>query len=77
MPNPTFVRLADGVEAFHAIREQLIAGGLGRIERLWTGNTPGVTPITPLAQRLADPDGEEFDLAGTMALANIASLNSF
>jgi hypothetical protein len=77
MPDPTFVRLADGVEAFHAIREQLRAGGLGRIERLWTGVTPGATPITPLDQRLADPDGEEFDLVGTLALSGIASLGSF
>lgn len=77
MPNPTFVRLADGLEAFHAIREQLVAGGLGRIDRLWTGETPGVSPITPLSQNLADPDGEEFDLFGTLALSGLASLSSF
>jgi hypothetical protein len=43
----------------------------------WTGVTPGATPITPLDQRLADPDGEEFDLVGTLALSGIASLGSF
>jgi hypothetical protein len=77
MPDPAFVRLADGVEAFRAIREQLRVGGLGRIERLWTGITPGVTPVTPLDQRLADPDGEEFDLVGTLALSDIAALGAF
>ena len=77
MPDPSFVRLADGVGAFHVIREQLVAGGLGRIERLWSGVTPGTTPITPLSQDLADPDGEDFDLAGPLALAAIAALSSF
>lgn len=77
LPDPSFVRLADGVGAFHVIREQLVAGGLGRIERLWSGVTPGVAAITPLDQRLADPDGEEFDLAGTLALAVLAAQSSF
>lgn len=77
MPNPTFVRLADGIESLHVVREQLLAGGLGRIERLWTGISPDVTPIAPLSQDLADPDGEEFDLAGALALTAIAGLNVF
>ncbi len=73
MPDPTWVRLADGIEAFHAIRERLRAGGLGRIERLWSGETPG----TPLAQALADPDGEEFNLVGALAIAGLAGLSAF
>jgi hypothetical protein len=77
MPNPTFVRLADGVESLYVVREQLIADGLGRVERLWNGMSPGVTPIAALSQNLADPDGEEFDLAGTLALSSIAGLNAF
>ena len=77
MPDARFVRFADGVEAFGVIREQLLAGGLGRIERLWSGVTPGVTPIAPLDQRLADPDGEEFDLVGTLALATLAAQSRF
>ncbi len=77
MPDPSFVRLADGVGAFHVIRELLVAGGLGRIERLWSGTTPGTAPIAPMDARLADPDGEEFDLAGTLALAVLAAQSSF
>ncbi|MFC8350043.1 hypothetical protein [Streptomyces sp. NPDC057280] len=77
MPDPRFVRLDDGIEMIGVIREQLLAGGLGRIERLWTGVTPGTTPITPLDQRLADPDGEEFDLPGILALATIAANSGF
>lgn len=77
MPDPTFVRLADGVDSFHVVREQLRAGGLGRIERLWTGGSPGVANITPLSQDLADPDGEEFNLSGTLALGGISGLNAF
>lgn len=79
MPHPTFVRLADGIEAFYAIREQLVAGGLGTIERLWNGRTPGVTPIDPnsVSIDLANPEGQEYDLIGTLALSAIASLNAF
>jgi hypothetical protein len=77
MPDPTWARLADGVEAFHAIRERLRAGGLGRIERLWTGETPGATPMAPLSQALADPDGEEFNLVGALAIASLAGLGTF
>jgi hypothetical protein len=77
MPDPRFVRLADGTQTVALIREQLLSDGLGRIERLWSGVTPGTTPITPLDQRLADPDGEEFDLIGTLALATLAAQSSF
>jgi hypothetical protein len=74
MPDASHVRLADGVEAFYVIREQLRAGGLGKIERLWTGITPGAAPTAPLSQDLADPDGEEFPLLAALALGTLASL---
>ncbi|MCX4671844.1 hypothetical protein OG453_35050 [Streptomyces sp. NBC_01381] len=77
MPDPRFVRLADGAETVGVIREQLVAGGLGRIERLWNGLTPGSPALTRLDQRLADPDGEEFDLLGTLALATLSDRSSF
>jgi hypothetical protein len=79
MPNPTFVRLSDGIEAFYAIREQLVAGGVGNIERLWNGRTPGIRPIDPNAVSidLANPEGLEYDLIGTLALSAIAGLNAF
>jgi hypothetical protein len=76
MPDPTFIRLADGVEAFYAVREGLVAGGLGKIERLWNGELPGVTPVPPISLDLGNPDGIEFDLLGTLALAVLAGLNS-
>ena len=77
MPHPDFVRLADGVEAFHVIREMLVAGGLGKIERLWNGRTPGVTPIDPpsVSIDLANSDGREFDLASALITTFLASVN--
>lgn len=76
MPDPTFIRLADGVEAFYAVREWLVAGGLGKIERLWNGITPGVTAVPPVSLDLGNPDGIEFDLLGTLALSVLTGLNS-
>lgn len=69
-PDPTYTRLADGVEAFHAVRELLIAGGLGKVERLWNGHTEGVTYVDPdgVSRDVADPEGKEYDLAGTLLL---------
>jgi hypothetical protein len=79
MPDPGFVRLADGVEALHVIRERLLAGGLGTIDRLWNGQTPGVTPIDPgsISRDLANPEGQEFDLVSALLLQAIADLNAF
>ncbi|MCY1054688.1 hypothetical protein [Nannocystis sp. SCPEA4] len=69
-PEPTFARLADGVEAFYAIRELLIPGGLGKIERLWNGHTEGLPEVAPegVPEAVANPEGKEYDLAGTLAL---------
>lgn len=79
LPTATFVRLGDGVEAFYAIREMLVAGGLGKIDRLWNEKTPFVTPIDPasVSVDLANPDGEEFDLASALASTLFAGLNAF
>ena len=76
MPDPSFVRLADGVEACLVIREQLLAGGLGRIEPLWNGIEPGLPTITPFEQDLSDPDGEAFDLPSALAAIALASLST-
>lgn len=78
IPDATETRLRDGVEAFYAIREMLVAGGLGRIERLWNGVTEGVSTLSPtvISKDLANPDGEEFQLAATLAITGLASLNS-
>jgi hypothetical protein len=65
-----FIRLNDGVEAFAAIREMLIAGGLGKIERLWNGELPGVTAFHPRASRSNhESRRQEFDLATALASA--------
>jgi hypothetical protein len=79
LPDGNETRLRDGVEAFYAIREMLIAGGLGRIERLWNGISEGVPTLSPtgISKELANPDGEEFDLVGTLTISALASLNSY
>ena len=79
MPNANFIRLNDSVEAFSAIREMLIAGGLGKIERLWNGELPGVTHIPPdsVSFDVTSPEGQEFDLASALALSVIGGLGAF
>lgn len=76
MPEATYIRLNDGAEAFYVIREMLVAGGLGKIERLWNGIMPYITPVPPASFDLADPEGQEFDLVGTLALSILTGLNT-
>lgn len=57
-PLAGWAQLADGVEAFHAIRRQLRAGGFGRIEPL-APPSPGAATAPPTS--LTDPGGEAFD----------------
>ncbi|MBL7712809.1 MAG: hypothetical protein JNL13_10105 [Chitinophagaceae bacterium] len=53
----------DFTAAFAMIRQMLIAGGLGKIERLWNGHTEGVTYAEPtISKELANPDGITFNL---------------
>lgn len=70
LPEPSFVRLGDGVDAFHLTREMLVAGGQGKIARLWNGRTPGVPAIDPatVPSEVANPEGVEFNLQATLAL---------
>lgn len=75
LPSASFVRLDDGVEAFHEIRDLLRAGGLGRIERLGPSDPPG-RPSSPGPTDVVNPDGETVDFAQllvTLALAGTAS----
>jgi hypothetical protein len=60
VPDPTFIRLLDGVEAFHAVRERLRAGGLGRIARLYRGNPQFQSPDPGFGVSFASasPDGK-------------------
>jgi hypothetical protein len=62
LPSSSWVRLGDGVEAFHEIREILRAGGLGRIARLAPPEPVG-RPAAPGPVDVVAPDGETVDLA--------------
>lgn len=77
MPHPAFVQLSDGVQCFHVIREMLVAGGLGRIARLWNGKIPNAPEIEPAAVQLANPDGLEFDVLGALLISLLADRQSF
>jgi hypothetical protein len=79
VPESAFVRLNDGVDAFYLTREMLVAGGLGRIARLWNGRTPGVPAVAPhtVPAAVANPDGMEFDLLSALALDTLAGLNAY
>lgn len=53
----------DFTAAFGMIRQMLISGGLGKIQRLWNGHTDGVAYTDPTINReLANPDGISFNL---------------
>jgi hypothetical protein len=71
LPASGFVRLADGVEAFHEIREMLRAGGLGRIARLAPPDPLDHT-ASPGPIDAVNPDGETVDLPVLFALLALA-----
>jgi hypothetical protein len=60
MRGATYARLDDGVEAFYAIKDMLVAGGLGRIELPWTGEIPDTPPPTASSIEFANPEGQDF-----------------
>lgn len=75
LPRTSFVRLSDGVQAFHEIREILRAGGLGVIAPL-TPALPVGRPASPGTPNVVNPDGESIDLVQllvTLAAAGLAS----
>ncbi|MBO3752418.1 hypothetical protein J5X84_40715 [Streptosporangiaceae bacterium NEAU-GS5] len=71
LPSSSLLRLADGVEAFHEIREMLRSGGLGKIERL-TPAEPMGRPAAPGAADVVNPDGETLDLAQLLVILALA-----
>ena len=75
LPSSSWVRLDDGVEAFHQIREFLRAGGMGRIERLASPDPVG-RPAAPGPIDAVDPDGETLDLPQLLALLLLAGAAS-
>jgi hypothetical protein len=77
MPDARWVMLGELEDAATVVRDALIAGGLGKIERLWSGETPGVPPIPPADATLANPEGHEFPIADALATTILADLDAF
>lgn len=74
LPTSSFVRLSDGVEAFHEIRDVLRGGGQGRITRLTPADPVGRPPTTPAPDiDVVDPDSEAYDLVQTLITLAFAS----
>ncbi len=69
------VMINDATKAFNYIREMLIDGGLGKIDRLWNGHTEGVPFVAPVYDRkLVNPDGIEFNLLETSIFSVLSGL---
>jgi hypothetical protein len=67
--------LKDGRQSFFLIRELLVAGGIGKIERLWNGHTDGVEYHDPTIDfKLANPEGLEFNSLAAIVNAAFAGL---
>lgn len=75
LPASSHLRLSDGVEAFHEIRETLRSGGLGRISRLLPEDPLG-RPAAPGPPDVVNPDGETLDLPRLLAALLLAGAAS-
>jgi len=64
---PSYVALSEASTAFLLVKN---AVDLGDIKPLWDGVTPGVTPMPPLPDTQANPDGRDLDIltAGFIAV---------
>jgi hypothetical protein len=80
--NPSYVLLNDGAKSFDLVRSTLQSGGLGYIDLLWNGQTPGMTPVqvtqgtNPSPIDLSNPDGRNFSLATATIAAALAASSS-
>jgi hypothetical protein len=74
--HPSYVQLGDGQRAFQLIRQTLQAGGLGKLDLWWNGQTPGAAAATPLPIGQANPDGRDFDAATADLVAVLAASTS-
>jgi hypothetical protein len=80
--HPSYVQLYDGRRSFDLVRSTLQAGGLGKIDLMWNGQTPGVTTPTvdPTAQPspidLSNPDGRSFSPVVAGIVAALAASSS-
>lgn len=69
------VLLENPTKTFNLIRQMLIDGGLGKIERVWNGRTEGVPFADPTIDRLvANPEGNEFNMLSTLINSAISGL---
>ena len=70
-------QLNDFQATFRMIREMLVAGGLGKIERLWNGRTRGLEYTEPTIHKdLANPEGMEFNSLGASIFTAFSSLET-
>lgn len=75
--NSKQVMLEQPHDVFRLIREMLIAGGLGKIERLFNGHVEGIPFSEPTIDRLvANPEGLEFSGIATLLNLVIADLTT-
>jgi hypothetical protein len=73
--NTRTILLEDFGTTFKMIRESLVVGGLGKIERLWNGRTSGVAYQEPtINENLANPDGLEFNTLEAMVYTAFTGL---
>ena len=74
--HPSYIQLYDGQQSFNLIRTTLQNGGLGYIDRMWNGQTPSITPTTPLPLAQANPEGRAFDATMASLVSAIAASTS-
>jgi hypothetical protein len=74
--HPSYVQLSDGRQIFDLVRSTLRGGGLGKIDLLWNGQTPGVTAATAAPIDQANPDGRSFTEAIAAIVAALAASTS-
>jgi hypothetical protein len=73
--DPQLNILQDGKQSFYLIRQLLIAGGIGKIERLWNGHTDGIEFQEPtIGENLANPDGLESNSIENITLSVFADI---
>jgi len=71
------IQLDDFNASFRMIREMLVVGGLGKIERLWNGRTSGTTYIEPTIHKdLVNPEGMEFNALAASIFTAFSNLET-
>jgi hypothetical protein len=73
--NPSsLAQLGDARTAFHLVRETLIAGGMGRIERLWNGREEHLPYAAPTVDiDLSNPEGITFNALAASVVSAFTS----